>query len=83
MRDKYSLSIDLPCFLPSHIEDGESVPSEDFDSGFGCVPVKHKRENVLHAVAKDEFKPLTRAQYEQREREVEQREDDYLKQYGI
>ncbi len=73
----------LPIFSPSYIGDFdqegyENVPSEDFDPGYGCVPVE-KPKPVLAPPQITTSAPQQRLT----EAEQERHEDEYLAAHGV
>lgn len=82
----------LPIFNPKIIQDyneegNENVPSEDFDAGFGCVPVEVERKPApLPLVPQRELTDHEKWSIMENKRTEEERqflEDEYLKMYGI
>ena len=64
----------------------ENVPSEDFDPGFGCVPQYVPRELKPPPPVPDNFSAVAKANiaYEKlTEKQITQKEDEFLKQLGL
>ncbi|MEJ7610635.1 MAG: hypothetical protein WKF88_05585 [Ferruginibacter sp.] len=73
-------------FPPGQIEDGENVSSEDFDPGYGCVPVNVPKIVALPPMPKRivskrdaESWAYLKKTHEQKNRE----QDEYLASKGI
>lgn len=67
------------------IEDGDNVPSEDFDPGFGCVPefkaAKLAPPDIQYQITKEEQE--RRDYFFMTEEEKQRREDEFLADHGI
>lgn len=73
--------------IQDHNDQGfDSVDSEDFDSGFGCVVINNTPTYVSPDMPQGKWSANDQWNYEQarrRESEIEAEEDEYLKQHGI
>lgn len=86
VRTKHLLPIFDPARIQDHNSEGfDSVDSEDFDPGFGCVPVYVERMPTPPPVP-DTFTESDRQNIKYfftTDAEKEKQQDEFLKQFGL
>lgn len=81
-----NILMDPSVILDFNQEGYENVPSEDFDPGFGCVPLEVERKlapppPVTNHQDNVHFENLTYLKQTDAEKQI--KEDEFLKQFGI